>query len=376
MRSAAPRAAAPLRAALLAAALAGAAAVMSGQSPSAIRAVAASAGSSHSISTYGNSWSDLLGNGWGDSGAFPSGVAALNYGTLASDGNGNGPVWQSSGNVLGICFAQAAPFQGWAVGNGGTLLRTRDGAASWAAQSAPVSSDLYAVACVSATVAVAVGASGVIIRTADGGATWARVAVPSWNQPADLFCVSFSDASHGIACGLAGQILATADGGATWADVRPTAGSGQRTQYTLTACATPPGGTAAYVAGTAGTILGTANFQAGSGAAVAFTQVPVGTSGVAAAAGDPNLVNSYTAVTGATSAAAGGTVWFTTTGGGIVALTGGTTWSTQQQGASAFSSSAPRFFASWMTTVSSCGQRPSAARSCRSTVFKYCVSAP
>ena len=330
MKRPAPRAAAPLRAAVLAAALLAAAA----QPGPAIRAVAASGGIAHSITSYGSAWSSLLGDaGWGDSGAFPPGVSALNYGTLASDGNGNGPVWQSSGSVLGICFAAAAPYQGWAVGNGGTLLRTRDGGATWAAQAAPVGSDLYAVSCVSATVAVAVGASGVIIRTADGGATWARVAVPSWNQPADLFCVSFSDATHGIACGLAGQILATADGGATWADVRPPAASGQRTQFTLTSCHAPAGGTAAYVGGTGGTVLATSNFQAGTGAAVAFTQVPVATSGIAAAAGDPTLANSYTAVTGITSAAAGGTVWFATTGGGIVALTGGASWSTQWPGA-------------------------------------------
>lgn len=97
MRTPAPQAAAPLRAVLFAAALGAAAAAMAGQDPSAIRAVAAPAGPAHSITTFGASWSDLLGTGWSDSGAFPSGVSGLNYGTLAFDGNGNGPPWQSSG---------------------------------------------------------------------------------------------------------------------------------------------------------------------------------------------------------------------------------------------------------------------------------------
>jgi hypothetical protein len=88
----------------------------------------------------------------------------------------------------------------------------------------------------------------------------------------------------------------------------------------------------AFVGGTGGVILSTANYQAGSSTAVAFTQQLNATTGVLAAAGDPNLAFPYTAVTGIASSNAGQNVWFTTTGGGIVALTG-STWSTQLQGA-------------------------------------------
>jgi photosystem II stability/assembly factor-like uncharacterized protein len=329
MRAPASQAAAPLRAALVASALCAATAMLAGQDATAIRGVAA--GPLKSISTYGAVWSDAQGSGWSDSGAWPSRASTLNFGMAASDGTGNGEPWQVTGSVLGLCFAAAAPYQGWAVGNGALLLRTRDGGASWTAQSAPVPNDLYAVACVSATVAVAVGTAGTIIRTGDGGATWTKVTVPSWTG-VDLFCVSFSDSTHGIATGLNGQVIASMDGGLTWADIRPTIASGQRTLNTLTACNAPAGSTMAFVGGTGGVIMSTANYQAGSSAAVAFTQVLNGTSGVLAAAGDPGLAFPYTAVTGIASANAGQNVWFTTTGGGIVALTG-SVWSTQRQGA-------------------------------------------
>ena len=109
--------------------------------------------------------------------------------------------------------------------------------------------DLFSVACISSTSAVAVGRAGVVVRTTDG-VTWTLATTPSLQilSPLDLFCVAFNagNLQQGVAAGLNGQILATSDGGATWIDARPAV----RTTATLLACAINPSNSYAYVGGT------------------------------------------------------------------------------------------------------------------------------
>ena len=62
-----------------------------------------------------------------------------------------------------------------------------------------------------------VGQSGSVMITADGGATWRRVQTPlAENERPSLWDVCFVDAEHGWVVGEEGTILHTSDRGANW----------------------------------------------------------------------------------------------------------------------------------------------------------------
>ena len=88
---------------------------------------------------------------------------------------------------------------GWAVGSGGTLLRSSDGGATWTAQSAALgagTAELYGVHFASATVGWVVVVGGFVKKTTNGGGTWSAQTV---NTSTDLYDVFFSDANTGSA---------------------------------------------------------------------------------------------------------------------------------------------------------------------------------
>ncbi|MBK5092098.1 MAG: hypothetical protein JJE48_01095 [Actinobacteria bacterium] len=68
----------------------------------------------------------------------------------------------------------------WAVGDGGLILRTADGGATWSKQSSGTEADLRGICLLDSKTALAVDGSGlvgdkkgVIIKTTDVGNTWA-----------------------------------------------------------------------------------------------------------------------------------------------------------------------------------------------------------
>jgi photosystem II stability/assembly factor-like uncharacterized protein len=168
---------------------------------------------------------------------------------MAQDASGAaGPAWLDS-----ITFVDAT--HGWAVGYksdssgnpaGGLILVTSDGGATWQAQdasSAGGDAEFYSVSFVDAKHGWVVGdesdSSGVymgsvVLATRDGGATWHAQSRTGNN--AELYSVTFVDAKHGWAVGHkdvsnngnpVGLILATSNGGATWrAQDASSAGSG------------------------------------------------------------------------------------------------------------------------------------------------------
>jgi photosystem II stability/assembly factor-like uncharacterized protein len=101
---------------------------------------------------------------------------------------------------------------GWAVGDGGTVLKTVDGGTTWMPQSASVTVALRSVYAIDTTRAWAVGDGGTLLRTIDGGQTWTASTVGSGG----LYAVRFADAARGCLVGQNGHIATTADGGATW----------------------------------------------------------------------------------------------------------------------------------------------------------------
>jgi len=106
--------------------------------------------------------------------------------------------------------ATLAPGIAVAVGEGGSILRTSDGGATWEFEESGTTAWLEGVAFVNANVGLAVG--GGILRTTDGGFTWTAQTATFLH----LRGVSFGDASTATAVGDGGRILRTTDGGITW----------------------------------------------------------------------------------------------------------------------------------------------------------------
>lgn len=143
----------------------------------------------------------------------PTGAALF----LTDDG-GSGwdvepPKWPDNyPNLNDVFFRDAS--NGWAVGDGGTIIHTGDGGATWGPQSSGVTQTLNAVHFSSDTTGWAVGDGGVILRTGDGGTGWAPQTSGTTN---DLNEVAFgADHLAGLAVGDAETVLASADGGDTW----------------------------------------------------------------------------------------------------------------------------------------------------------------
>ncbi len=135
------------------------------------------------------------------------------------------PGWyvQPSGttnNLNGVYF-QANGFNGVAVGDAGTIVRTSNAGASWAAQPSNTAFNLNDVWFTTTNTGFAVGHGGTIMRSNNGGSTWTRLlSVPASEN---LYGVCFADASRGWAVGANGTIVRTADGGNTWTRSNPTA---------------------------------------------------------------------------------------------------------------------------------------------------------
>lgn len=118
----------------------------------------------------------------------------------------------------------------WASGAGGTIIRTVDGGATWAARSPADTGDLdfRDIEAVDADTAYALaigpGDRSRIYKTSDGGRTWTLQFI---NRDPRAFydAIAFWDARTGLAFGdpVDGRftVLRTSDGGATWLSVPP-----------------------------------------------------------------------------------------------------------------------------------------------------------
>jgi photosystem II stability/assembly factor-like uncharacterized protein len=107
---------------------------------------------------------------------------------------------------------------GWAVGDGGTIVKTVNAGYAWK-QIRPTQFSLNGVWFTSATEGWAVGASNTVLHTIDGGSTWALVIVSTSSNFSD---VMFTDRNHGWIVGSGGAIVRTTDAGATWSRRFPT----------------------------------------------------------------------------------------------------------------------------------------------------------
>ena len=122
------------------------------------------------------------------------------------------------------------PERGWAVGDRGVILHTRDGGRHWQLQASPALCRLESVYFLDAQNGWVVGgwtqpfthkSAGVVLRTYDGGGRWEQIKDASLPL---LHKVKFFDARNGWAVGLPSSlyrsgIFTTHDGGRSWSPI-------------------------------------------------------------------------------------------------------------------------------------------------------------
>ena len=99
----------------------------------------------------------------------------------------------------------------WRLGGNG-MIQHLGSEGEWTLQESGVTADLTAGAAPSLNVCWAVGEGGIVLRTTDG-AHWQKLTSPT---SANLAAVSAQDAASAIVTTAAGERFATNDGGRTW----------------------------------------------------------------------------------------------------------------------------------------------------------------
>jgi photosystem II stability/assembly factor-like uncharacterized protein len=121
-----------------------------------------------------------------------------------------------------IAFASATTAV--AVGDGGTVVRSLDAGATWAARPTPGTGlDLLRVRCADDALCLFVTTSGVLVRTADSGATYAQVTPAA----SPVRAVAFASSTRVVAAGDAGVMAVSDDAGVTWRPIGSTLGAGR-----------------------------------------------------------------------------------------------------------------------------------------------------
>lgn len=123
----------------------------------------------------------------------------------------NDPKDYQGDGLLRLLFADERT--GWACGETGLILSTKDGGQNWHTQISPTRKLLYGMTAVSDKQAWVVGASGVVLRTVDGGQQWNEQLS---NTMQTLRAVHFIDSKRGWAVGAGGTIISTVNGGSRW----------------------------------------------------------------------------------------------------------------------------------------------------------------
>ncbi|MCK4577689.1 MAG: hypothetical protein KAU50_02790 [Candidatus Marinimicrobia bacterium] len=104
---------------------------------------------------------------------------------------------------------------GWAVGDSGTIIATKNGGSSWQKQSSGSNSALRTVYFVDSMTGWAGGRDATLLHTVDGGKLWQRQPIPI-DSSNGIFTIHFSDNLLGWLIHNGGEILNTVDGGETW----------------------------------------------------------------------------------------------------------------------------------------------------------------
>lgn len=142
------------------------------------------------------------------------GWAVGENGTILHTRNG-GITWdaQSSPTHLLFDICITSNNTGYVVGDRGAILQTDDNGSNWKAQDSRTTECFGGTHFVTPKKGWAVAEAGVILRTTNGGVVWQR---QTSNTEQDLLAVFFVDENIGWCVGSAGEIVHTSNGGKTW----------------------------------------------------------------------------------------------------------------------------------------------------------------
>ncbi|MBA3440562.1 MAG: hypothetical protein H0T92_11900 [Pyrinomonadaceae bacterium] len=128
-----------------------------------------------------------------------------------------GATWQrlstNVDNVLrGVSFIDANT--GWVVGEGGTILHTTNGGATWSLQgNKEDTTNHHGVFFLDRARGWVVGERGDVHRTTNAGRTWEKTDA---GVQSDLIAVRFRNENEGYVLGSGGLVISTKDGGKSW----------------------------------------------------------------------------------------------------------------------------------------------------------------
>ena len=194
---------------------------------------------------------------------------------------------------------------GYAVGDGGTIIKTINGGTNWTAQTSGTLYTLRSIYFTDTNTGYTVADGGTILKTINGGTNWAALSSGTTNS---LNSTYFTGTDTGYAVGESGTILKTINGGTNW-----TAQTSGTTDYLLSVYFT--NANTGYAVGFGGTILKTINS---------------GSNWIAQTSGTTNDLYSVYFSDSNTGYAVGGN------GTILKTINAGTTWSAQTSGTMSF----------------------------------------
>jgi len=154
----------------------------------------------------------------------------------------------SKANLTAVYFINR--IQGWAVGENGMLITTRDGGQSWHAQASGTRERLKSIQMLGdGQRGWAVGSYGAVITTRDGGQSWQVQAsgTREWLESIQML----GDGQRGWAVGNYGTVITTRDGGQSWQE------QASGTRASLNAIQMLGDGQRGWAVGRSGTVLTT-----------------------------------------------------------------------------------------------------------------------
>ncbi|HSW54090.1 MAG TPA: YCF48-related protein [Ignavibacteriaceae bacterium] len=125
-------------------------------------------------------------------------------------------IWYESGvgNTLRTVSAVNNGQRVIAAGDGGIILISEDAGETWSQLSSPTTRNLWNMQMITEQIGRIVGEGGASLKTVDGGYTWIQQSMPFPTAP--YWDLSFLDNEFGYICSSSGIVLKTTNGGGNW----------------------------------------------------------------------------------------------------------------------------------------------------------------
>ncbi|NWG28534.1 MAG: T9SS type A sorting domain-containing protein [Ignavibacteriaceae bacterium] len=146
-----------------------------------------------------------------------TGWAVGEGGAIIKTTNGGGKwIWYESGveNTLRTVAAVNNGQRVIAAGDGGMILISEDAGETWSQLSSPTIRNIWNMQIITEEIGWMVGEGGTALKTSDGGLTWIQQPMPYPTAP--YWDLSFIDTFFGYICSNSGIILKTTNGGTSW----------------------------------------------------------------------------------------------------------------------------------------------------------------